>query len=330
MHRQTGPWGAGAGRSPGPRSPPHAPPWAGASLERRCSPPGSLPACSVGLAVPTRTSLWMGRGCSGAQASAPQSRPQKPRGRTEALREEGHAGLTGRRAGVHTASGPPPSARPPGTSCAQDPAHLLRPRRPLKTDGAAPQLFRDAAHGTETHPLKARASVAFGLFIVSRTFPLHPRVPVSITAVVPSSCPPTLPAPGAHALPLGVGPCAASTHVQPACKLRGSSFTPRRDFEVPFSLFLQAPGPASSLELRSAPCVDELGVLPVWTDHVLFIDSSANSSALFPPAGCWYVCDDTCTSCGHPCVHRPVGLGGGSLTFRSNPLGPQRLPTRWA
>lgn len=269
---QTGPWGGRGGEEegPAPRSPPHARPWAGAALGGLAfHPAGSLLACSVGLAFPAWTSLWTGRGCFRAQASAPESRPQKPRGRTEALREEGHAGLTGRRAGVHmaseattlrTSSWKGPRSGPSAASA------LLRPRRPLKTDGgSAPAFLRCSSRNIDPPSKSMRFS---GLEFVhsvkqlsplanSRTFPLAPRE---------SPCPSQRSSPLAvhpPSLPLGPTLCLAGpAHAgrSHACNLqaglRDSSFTPRHALEVPFSLFLQASGPASSLELSSAPCVD--------------------------------------------------------------------------
>ena len=284
--------------------------------------------------VPAWTSLWTGHGCFRAQASAPQSRPQKPRGRTQALREEGHAGLTGRRARVHMASEATTlcTSSWKGLSSGRSAASaLLRPRRPLKTDGgSAPAFLRRSSRNVDP-PSK---SVCFsGLEFVhsvkqlsplanSRTFPLPPEGP----RVHHSGRPLWL---STHP-PCPWGPRSASrarpvrgVHMRATCRrgLRDSSFTPRHALEVPFSLFVQASGPASSLELSSAPCVDG----PPFVYRFICQQQRAG-----PASWLWNTCEAACASCGHPCVHRPAGLGGSSLTFRSNSLGPQQLPTRWA
>ena len=60
----------------------------------------------------------------------------------------------------------------------------------------------------------------------------------------------------------------------------------------------------------------------MWTDHVLFIDSSANDSALFPPPGCWNICDDTCGLVRTSVCAQACGAGGRLSDIPEQPPGP--------
>lgn len=262
-HGQPGPWGRGRGRGreeegPGPHSAPHAPPWAGTALGGPCSPPSWLSvACSVGLASPAWTFLWTGRRSSRVQACAPQSRPQKPRGRTEALRKEGaHWPDRQKSQGPHGLGGHRPLHILPEGGHAQDPAQFppfCRPRRPPKTDGGSTPAFlrcssRDigppfrSVHFTGLQFAQCHATVTSTQF--QNLPPAPQRVPVCITVVVASSSPPTLPAWGPHSasrdLPV------RGVHTRAACRhgLRDSPST-TLCFQGPFprSCWCQAQPP---------------------------------------------------------------------------------------
>lgn len=238
--------------------------WGGLALH----PAGSLLACSVGLASPAWLFLWTGRRSSRAQASAPQSRPQKPWGRTEALREEGaHWPDRQKSRGPRGLGGHCSLHVLPEGGRAQDPAQFppfCRPRRPPKMDGGSTPAFlrcssRDigppfrSARFTGLQFAQCHATVTSTQF--QNLPPAPQRVPVCITVVVASSGPPTLPAWGPRSasrdLPV------QGVHTRAATGMAfGTHLQPRRVFKVRSPLFLRASGLASSLALGRAPRVD--------------------------------------------------------------------------
>lgn len=145
-----GPGGRGRGREeegPGPRSAPHAPPLAGATLG------GALLSTRLALCWPAAWGWPPLPGCSSGQAADPPGRRPLPHspglrnhgGGRRPSEKMGHTGLTGRRAGVHVASGATALCTSSQKGAALRTQHSFPPSAgpvgPRRWMGEAPRLF---------------------------------------------------------------------------------------------------------------------------------------------------------------------------------------------